>query len=114
MFVLQSVLIWDILAAGLNPDCATPLHVIHNCHNDWVTDCKWSDIADVIVTSSSDFNLKVWDVSKIGDSPGETNKASTGTNIAKEKYNLLGHQASVNHIAYNVSRFPASNVFSIL
>lgn len=103
LFFTQSVRIWDIIAVGLDPTDATPLHVIHNCHDDWVTDCKWSEISDVIVTSSNDFNLKVWDVSKIGDTPGETHKASTGTNICKEKYVLRGHMSAVNHIGYSVS-----------
>lgn len=102
IFLFQSVRIWDILNASLNEDNPAPLHIIHNCHNDWVTDVKWSNIADVIITSANDFNLKIWDVSKIGDTPGETHKASTGKNICKEKYTLTGHMAAVNHIGFSV------------
>lgn len=47
--------------------------------------------------------MAVWDISKIGNSPGETTKESTATNVCKIKYCMKGHMASINHIGYNVS-----------
>ncbi|XP_052772400.1 telomerase protein component 1-like [Mya arenaria] len=96
----MSVRIWDILDVCLS-DSPTPLHIIHQCHNDWVTDCKWSNTGDVIITAANDFNIKVWDVSKIGNSPGETQKDSTSINVCKEKFCLTGHTSAINHIAYS-------------
>jgi WD40 repeat protein len=57
-FFLQSVRIWDLIQCTFDAESPTPLHVIHNAHNDWVTDLKWSNTADFLVTSSNDFTLK--------------------------------------------------------
>ncbi|XP_053406458.1 telomerase protein component 1-like [Mercenaria mercenaria] len=97
----MSVRIWDIIACTFDEQNPTPLHTIHNAHDDWVTDCRWSNTADFIITASSDFNLKVWDVSKIGNVPGETTKESTGDGACKVKYSMKGHMASINHIGYS-------------
>ncbi|KAL4232139.1 hypothetical protein ACF0H5_009714 [Mactra antiquata] len=97
----MSIRIWDIVGYMLD-DSTPPLHIIHNAHNDWITDCKLSNNGpDRLITSSNDFNLKVWDISKIGTTPGETQKDSTGPNKCTVKHNLKGHMAAINHIAFN-------------
>lgn len=63
---------------------ATLVKVLNDCHKDWITGCQWSNIADYIVTSSVDFNLKVWDV-------------STGS----EKQTMTGHMAGINAMTYS-------------
>jgi telomerase protein component 1 len=55
---LQSARVWDIVQCGFDGEDSKPLHIIHNAHDDWVTDCSWSNTADFIVTASNDFNLK--------------------------------------------------------
>ncbi|KAK3095524.1 hypothetical protein FSP39_015646 [Pinctada imbricata] len=79
----SSVYIWDIYGSmiGSNPE---PITKLHACHKDWITDCKWSNTGEYLVTSSTDFNLKIWDI-------------KTGS----EKTRLTGHMASINHIAYS-------------
>ena len=69
-------------------DDATPLLILHDCHADWVTDCRWSNISDTLVTASNDFNLKVWD-----------------TRTGKEKIKLTGHMGAVNHVGFSVSLY---------
>ena len=72
------------MEVSFNPEDPKPVQVLNDCHADWITDCKWSNIGDFLVTSSNDFNLKVWDL-------------KTGT----EKFKMTGHMAAINHVAYN-------------
>ncbi|KAJ8317249.1 hypothetical protein KUTeg_005153 [Tegillarca granosa] len=78
-----SVVIWDLRMNILDSDC-DPIKTLHACHSDWITDCKWSNTGDYIVTSSNDFNLKIWDWVN-----------------CKEKFKLTGHMASINSVAFS-------------
>ena len=44
--------IWDIIEVCLNPEDAQPKQVLHDCHADWITDCKWSEVGDFLVSKN--------------------------------------------------------------
>ncbi|GFS23877.1 telomerase protein component 1 [Elysia marginata] len=60
-----------------------PVRIIHDCHEDWINSCQWSNTGPYLVTASNDFNLKVFD-----------------TKTATEKLTLTGHNSAVNSVAY--------------
>eukprot|EP00794_Sanderia_malayensis_P012166 gene12166-13421_t len=72
----KSLVIWDIISLK-------PIHILNNCHRDWISACAWSDVGDYVVTGSNDFTLKLWD-------------AKTGT----EKHEFLGNTSAINAVAY--------------
>ena len=72
----KSVSVWSVLSQQL-------FKILPSCHKDWVTTCSFSDTSpNILFTGSSDFTLKVWDV-------------STGT----EKTTFRGHTSAINSIA---------------
>ncbi|XP_064629950.1 telomerase protein component 1-like [Lineus longissimus] len=75
----MSVIIWNIDGRKLQQD-----KVLNACHADWINSCCWSNTGNYLITSSNDFNLKMWD-----------------TWTGKEKTLFTGHQASVNAVSYS-------------
>ena len=47
--VFQSIRIWDIFEVTMNPEDPQPKQILQDCHADWITDCKWSNIGDFLV-----------------------------------------------------------------
>ena len=45
----QSIRIWDIFEVTMNPEDPQPKQILQDCHADWITDCKWSNIGDFLV-----------------------------------------------------------------
>lgn len=75
-----TIIIWKCEYKGYK---ITELLTIPAAHPDWITDCRWSNTADFILTSSNDFTLKVFD-------------ATTG----KLKSTLTGHSANISSCAF--------------
>ena len=74
----QSITVWSCLSHQ-------QIQVLHSCHKDWITTCSFSDISpDILVTGSSDFTLKVWDM-------------KTGT----EKTTMEGHTSAINSVSFS-------------
>nr|KAG5700929.1 hypothetical protein BaRGS_034214 [Batillaria attramentaria] len=78
----HSVCIWDVRVCEMDPN-PSPESTMTHCHADWVNACGWSSTAEFMVTGSSDFNLKVWDMK-----------------TKEEKHRLVGHTSSINTMAY--------------
>ena len=73
----RSISVWDCLSYQL-------VKVLDACHKDWITTCTFSDISsDILITGSSDFTLKVWDVT-----------------AGKEKLTFKGHTSAINSVAF--------------
>ncbi len=74
----QSITVWNCLSYQI-------MQTLHSCHTDWITTCQFSDIsADVLVTGSSDFTLKMWDMS-----------------CGKEKATFKGHTSAINSVSFS-------------
>ena len=72
----RKITVWNCLGNTLE-------RTLTDCHKDWITACCFSDISsNVLITGSSDFTLKTWDL-------------STGT----EKTTFKGHTSAVNDVA---------------
>ena len=48
-FYLQSIRIYDAKDCQINSD-PEPLQILNDCHQDWITGCQWSNIADILVS----------------------------------------------------------------
>lgn len=71
----RSISIWNCMSRKME-------RVLQDCHKDWVTTCCFSDTsANLLVTGSTDFTLKVWNV-------------STG----REKTTFRGHTSAINSV----------------
>ena len=74
----HSAMVWDTLSQK-------HLQTLHACHKDWVTTSAFSDTSpDWLITGSSDFTLKLWDL-------------KSGT----EKITFKGHTSSVTSVAFS-------------
>ena len=70
-----TIIIWELNKLILE---AVELLTIPNAHADWITDLKWSNTSEFILTSSNDFTLKIW------------NSAD-----GKQRQHLIGHTSNV-------------------
>ncbi|XP_077996822.1 telomerase protein component 1-like [Glandiceps talaboti] len=78
------MMLWDVGPSDLyGVNEITPSKTLRACHQDWINDCAWSDIGDLVVTASNDFTLKIWDILK-----------------GKEKLKLVGHTSAINSVAF--------------
>lgn len=59
------------------------LKVLQSCHKDWITTCTFSDTsANILITGSTDFTLKVWEVDS-----------------GREKTTFKGHTSAINCVS---------------
>lgn len=73
----MSVILWDTITFK-------KVHIFDACHKDWINACMFSDTnPDLLITSSNDFTLKLWDV-----------KAKV------EKATLTGHSSAVTQAVF--------------
>lgn len=54
--LFQTVRIWDLFACTIDYE-PTPITVLHDCHSDWITDCKWSNTGNFMVSQRL---LSIW------------------------------------------------------
>ena len=75
-----TIIIWSFNNINSN---VIQLLTINNAHSDWITDLKWSNSSDFILSSSNDYSLKIWNA-----------------NDGKEKSKLTGHTANINSCSF--------------
>lgn len=74
----QKITLWDCLSHKL-------VKTLNNCHKDWITACCFSDTSsDILISGSSDFTLKVWDVTS-----------------GAEKTTFKGHTSAINSVSFS-------------
>jgi telomerase protein component 1 len=79
----RSVSLWSCITQQL-------IKVMPSCHKDWVTTCGFSDSSsNILLTGSSDFTLKAWDVH------------SLTTENSGLKTTFTGHTSAINSIAFS-------------
>jgi len=72
----RKITVWNCLSNRLE-------RTLTDCHKDWVTSCCFSDISsNILLTGSSDFTLKTWDLSS-----------------GAEKITFKGHTSAINDVA---------------
>lgn len=74
----QKITVWDCLSHKLEK-------TLNDCHKDWITACCFSDTSsNILITGSSDFTLKVWDVAS-----------------GAEKTTFKGHTSAINTVTFS-------------
>ena len=76
----KKITLWDCLSHKL-------VKMLYNCHKDWITACSFSDsFSNMLITGSSDFTLKMWNVTD-----------------GVEKMTFTGHTSAINSIQFSQS-----------